>query len=420
MACDEFVLDLSEFLEASEPMWSSGGKEGKPGWMKEKGRFLCLVDGCRKKKLSFGQRYGLFRHWEEIHCQEITLFKCTRQASCRTFKRPYDLERHLVKIHNMNSDEAKAHSTSGAVKTKTVKNLHFVDPGRLLPPQRKASVPGTGKPLSETVPGVTVPAYPDLKRLKVNFPNERDCSEVEVVLPDKLSEGSGEPAVTAVIAETTSVSTVTNISPSSVQVVADMPGTPVSSVKDVLPLPESAETDMLLAPCPTIATSVTDNLPLPVSHVTADEAAMPISTSDELCIQETTKDSSTTSISVPQPQSRLVEGSLLNDQQRKKELISDILKSQDKIKFWTDKERKAKKELKELELKEQRIKERAMEKELAIERSKRKSLEVQIRKLQAKLDAKPINVLDSVDIGDFENFLNLGEVSFGDGLNVEE
>ena len=356
--------------------------------MKEKGRFLCLVDGCRKKKLGFGQRYGLFRHWEEIHCQEITLFKCTKQSSCRTFKWPYDLERHLVKIHNMNSDEAKAHSTSGTVKTKTVKNLHFVDPGRLQPPLRKASVPGTGKPLSETVPGVTVPAYPDLKRLKVNFPNERDCSEVEVVLPDKLSEGSGEPAVTAVIAETTSVSTVTNISPSSVQVVADMPGTPVSSVKDVLPLPESAETDMLLVPCPTIATSVTDNLLVPISQDTADEAAMPISTSDELCLQDST------SISVPQPQSRLVEGSLLNDrdQQRKKELISDILKSQDKIKFWTDKERKAKKELKDLELKEQRIKEHAMEKELAIEHSKRKSLEVQIRKLQAKLDAKPINL----------------------------
>ena len=31
-----------------------------------------------------------------------------------------------------------------------------------------------------------------------------------------------------------------------------------------------------------------------------------------------------------------------------------------------------------------------------------------------------IKVLDSVDIGDFENFLNFGEISFGDGLNVEE
>ena len=29
-------------------------------------------------------------------------------------------------------------------------------------------------------------------------------------------------------------------------------------------------------------------------------------------------------------------------------------------------------------------------------------------------------MLDSLDIGDFENFLNFGEVSFGDGLNVEE
>ena len=58
-----------------------------------------------------------------------------------------------------------------------------------------------------------------------------------------------------------------------------------------------------------------------------------------------------------------------------------------------------------------------MEKELAIERSKRKSLEIEIRKLQAKLDA---NVLVSVDIGDLENFLNLEDVSFGDGFNVEE
>ena len=54
------------------------------------------------------------------------------------------------------------------------------------------------------------------------------------------------------------------------------------------------------------------------------------------------------------------------DQQRKKELISDILKSQEKIKFWTDEERNAKKELKQLELKEQRIKEHSMDKQLAI------------------------------------------------------
>ena len=57
------------------------------------------------------------------------------------------------------------------------------------------------------------------------------------------------------------------------------------------------------------------------------------------------------------------------DQQRKKELISDILKSQEKIKFWTDEERNAKKELKQLELKEQRIKEHSMDKQLAIEHS---------------------------------------------------
>ena len=61
-----------------------------------------------------------------------------------------------------------------------------------------------------------------------------------------------------------------------------------------------------------------------------------------------------------------------------------------------------------------------MEKELAVERSKRKSLEIEIKKIQAKLDAKSVNVLDSVDIGDLENFLNFREVNFGDRLNVEE
>ena len=350
MACDECVLDLSEFLEVSEPMWSSGEKEGKLGWMKEKGRFLCLVDGCRKKKLSFGQRYGLFRHWEEIHCQEITLFKRTKQSSCRTFKQPYDLERHLVKIHNMNSDEAKAHSTSGTVKTKTVKNMHFVDPGRLQPPRRKASVPGTGKPLSETVPGVTVPAYPDLKRLKVNFLNEMDCSEAEVVLPDKLSEGSGEPAVPDGTTQSTSVSVVTDAPPLPVPAVTDMPSTSVSLGTDTPPLPESVITDMPSLPCTSVPTvtgipslsestvddmactpisSSTDISPVPVSQDTTDQTAVCLSTSDEHRLQDST------SISVPLPQSRLVEESLLNDrdQQRKKELISDILKSQDKLSF---------------------------------------------------------------------------------------
>ena len=182
------------------------------------------------------------------------MFKRTKQSSCLTFKRPYDLERHLVKIHNMNSDEAKAHSTSGTVKTKTVKNLYFVDPGRLQPPRRKASVPGTGKPLSETVPGVTVPAYPDLKRLKVNFLNEMDCSEAEVVLPDKLSEGSGEPVVPDGTTQSTSVSVVTDAPPLPVPAVTDMPSTSVSLGTDTPPLPESVITDMPSLPCTSVPT----------------------------------------------------------------------------------------------------------------------------------------------------------------------
>ena len=43
MACDEFVLDLSEFLEVSEPMWSSGEKEGKLGWMSEEAEFWAEI-----------------------------------------------------------------------------------------------------------------------------------------------------------------------------------------------------------------------------------------------------------------------------------------------------------------------------------------------------------------------------------------
>ena len=92
-----------------------------------------------------------------------------------------------------------------------------------------------------------------------------------------------------------------------------------------------------------------DISPVPISHDSTDETTTLLSTTDELCTLEMTKDSFTTSISVPQ--SRLVEGSVSNerDQQRKNELIFDILTSQDKIKFWTDKERKTKKELKQLD-----------------------------------------------------------------------
>ena len=63
---------------------------------------------------------------------------------------------------------------------------------------------------------------------------------------------------------------------------------------------------------------------------------MLISTTDQHCTLDTTDDFSTkTTISVPQPHSRLVEGSVLNerDRQRKKELVLDILKSQENLSF---------------------------------------------------------------------------------------
>ena len=45
-----------------------------------------------------------------------------------------------------------------------------------------------------------------------------------------------------------------------------------------------------------------------------------------------------------------------------------------------------------------------MEKELPFGLSKRKSLEIEIMKLQVKMHAKSVNVLHSIDIGDFGNF----------------
>ena len=49
MACDEFVLDLSEFFqEPSELMLSSSEKEGKP-YEREKGSsYACLTDVGRR------------------------------------------------------------------------------------------------------------------------------------------------------------------------------------------------------------------------------------------------------------------------------------------------------------------------------------------------------------------------------------
>ena len=257
-------------------MWSSSEKDGKPGWMKEKGRFLCLVDGCRKKKLSFGQRYGLLRHWEEIHCQEITLFKCTRQSSCWTFKRSYDLERHLVKMHNMDNEEAKDHSNSGVVKTKPVQNLNYVDPGRLQPPQRKALIPGTGKPLSEAVPGVTIPAYPELKRLKVNFQNEVDCFEVEMVLSGKPLEDSREPAVPDGTTQSASVSVVTDAPPLPISAIADMPSLPCTSVPTLTDIPSLSESTVAVMLSTPVST-VMDISPMPISHDSPDETAMLLS-----------------------------------------------------------------------------------------------------------------------------------------------
>ena len=67
-----------------------------------------------------------------------------------------------------------------------------------------------------------------------------DCSdEIEVVLSCKLPEGSGEPTVPAVIAQSTSVSTVTDIPFLPVPAVAELPYTSVAMVTDIPSLPVS-------------------------------------------------------------------------------------------------------------------------------------------------------------------------------------
>ena len=171
MACNEFVMDLGECLDDGMlgVEVTEGEKEVKGkgrSWSKEKGRFICLVPVCKRKQVSFTQRFTLYRHWEEVHTKQITLYKCCTRLNCRTFKRPYDLERHLVKAHHVPTDEAKKHCSSGEVKSKIVDNINYVDPGHLSPPERKTSVPATVHLISGTVPGVTVV---DLRKLKVNF-----------------------------------------------------------------------------------------------------------------------------------------------------------------------------------------------------------------------------------------------------------
>ena len=84
-----------------------------------------------------------------------------------------------MKAHHVPSDVAKKHCSSGEVKSKTVDNVNYVDPGHLSPPERKTSVAATVHPISGTVPRVTVA---DLRKLKVNFDTEdQDGSPNKVI-----------------------------------------------------------------------------------------------------------------------------------------------------------------------------------------------------------------------------------------------
>ena len=122
---------------------------------------------------------------------------------------------------------------------------------------------------------------------------------------------------------------------------------------------------------------------------------------------------------VPDPQPKLVDGFQLSDLERlrKKQLISDVLQAQEKIKFWSKREKDAKQELKQLEVKEQRVREKALENQLSEEQSQRKALESKIRELEARLSTKSGNIAESLDMGDIFKY---GGISFGDEFNFEE
>ena len=122
---------------------------------------------------------------------------------------------------------------------------------------------------------------------------------------------------------------------------------------------------------------------------------------------------------VPDPQPKLVDVFQLSDLERlkKKQLISDVLQAQEKVKLWLKREKDAKRELKQLEVKEQRVQEKAPENQLSEERSQRKALESKIRELEVRLSMKSGNIVESLDMGDIFKY---GGISFGDEFNFEE
>ena len=180
MSVDEFIMDLNEL---DFPESELGDHSQQWGWRKEKGRFACLVPNCSKNGLTFAHKFALMRHWDEFHTLEITLFRCNVDGNCKYFRRSYDLERHLMRIHHLVPAAAKAYIQLGNVKTKSVPNHNFIDPGELVGPLKKSrSASGTAKPSMVLVPEETVKQDVPPEYVKVNFdPRELD-GEVKVEL----------------------------------------------------------------------------------------------------------------------------------------------------------------------------------------------------------------------------------------------
>ena len=187
MAVNEFVFDVSEFQESGEGVEREEDMEVEEqrGWRKEKGRYLCLVNNCRERKVDFAQKFALTRHWEDVHRPTLEIFKCNVRSSCQSFKRAYDLERHYRKRHDLPADNAKLMTRRENLKGKLVENRNFISPGSLVGPKGK-SVAGHGKRETDPRP---VPAesvlckLPKAPKVTVEVDNTPD-SDVEIDLPD--------------------------------------------------------------------------------------------------------------------------------------------------------------------------------------------------------------------------------------------
>ena len=95
MACNEFVMDLGECLDDGMlgVEVTEGEKEVKGrSWSKEKGRFICLVPVCKRKQVSFAQRFALFHTGKRFTLNRSLYTNAAQDRTAGPLKGPMTLK----------------------------------------------------------------------------------------------------------------------------------------------------------------------------------------------------------------------------------------------------------------------------------------------------------------------------------------